>query len=813
MLSSTLPAAQIADRVNAELKVNSSLVITAPPGAGKSTLLPLTILEGLVNGGKILMLEPRRLAARQIAERMAEMLGEKVGETVGYRIRFESCVSAKTRIEVLTEGILTRMLIDDSTLEGVSVVIFDEFHERSINSDVALALTREAQNIIRPDLKIVIMSATIDATNICSALNAPLVESMGRMFPVDIKHVDCDISETSKIDEIARTVVSAILSAHREHEGDILAFLPGQAEIQKCEEMLGDTLQGTHIFPLYGLLSQQQQRQAIAPSKEGERKVVLATPIAETSLTIQGVRIVIDSGLCRKLVFSPQNALSHLATVRISMDMATQRSGRAGRLSSGVCYRLWNLATEHRMKECRTPEIMEADLSPMFLDIASWGEADIDELSWLTPPPHSNVLQAKNLLQLLDAIDDNGKVTKHGRELSSLPCHPRIAQMLVNAENCKNKSLAADIAALLESKDPFAAQNDADINSRITALKQFRERKEKANYSFAFAQINRIAEQYRRLVKVKEDNSQHNHYTTGKLIASAYPERIAKADDSAIGHFLLANGTTTLLDSADELSSHDFLAIASLGSRIFLASPLSTNDLTPFIKQKDNLSWDNKQSAIISRRENRIGRILLSTQPIQNIPQEDIIRTLCEAAPKYGLTMFDFNDKVQNLQRRIQAVANWHPELEIPDVSTEAVLSRASDWLLTTNVKKVDMCSSILSLLSYEQQQQIDKLAPTHITVPTGSKIKVEYRQGAEQPILRVRLQECFGLQDTPRIDNGRMPVLMELLSPGFKPVQLTQDLKNFWQDTYFEVRKELRRRYPKHSWPDNPLDTPPSRK
>lgn len=813
MISSTLPAAQIADRVNSILNKNSTLVITAPPGAGKSTLLPLTILEGLVDGGKILMLEPRRLAARQIAEHMAEMLGEKVGETVGYRIRFESCVSAKTRIEVLTEGILTRMLIDDSTLEGVSVVIFDEFHERSINSDVALALTREAQNIIRPDLKIVIMSATIDAAGICSALNAPLVESKGKMFPVEIKHVDCDLSDTSRVDDIARTVTSTILSAHKEHEGDILVFLPGQAEIQRCEEMLGESLQATHIYPLYGMLSQQQQRQAIAPSREGERKVVLATPIAETSLTIQGVKIVIDSGLCRKLVFSPQNALSHLTTVRISMDMATQRSGRAGRLSSGVCYRLWSLATEHRMEENRTPEILEADLSPMLLDIASWGEADINDLAWLTPPPQSNVLQAKNLLLLLEAIDDNGKITKHGRELSSLPCHPRIAQMLVNAENCKYKSLAADIAALLESKDPMATQNDADINSRIIALRLFRERKDINGKSYSFSQINRISEQYRRLVKVKEDNSAYDHYATGKLIASAYPERIAKAEDSALGHYLLANGNTAIMDTTDYLSSYDFLAIASLNSKIFLASPLTRNDLTPFTKPKDNISWDNKQSTIISRREYRIGRILIDSQPIQNIPQEDIIRALCQAAPKYGLTMFDFNDKVQNQQRRIQAVAQWHPELSLPDVSTEAVLSRAEDWLFTTNVKKVDMLSSIWSLLSYEQQQQVDILAPTHITVPTGSKIKVEYRQGAEQPILRVRLQECFGLQDTPRINNGRTQVLMELLSPGFKPVQLTQDLKNFWQKTYFEVRKELRRRYPKHSWPDNPLDTPPSRK
>jgi len=808
LIKTNLPASLIADSVNQQLKQHSSLVVTAPPGAGKSTLLPLTILEGVSDGGKILMLEPRRLAARQIAERMAELLGEKVGKTVGYRIRFENNVSKDTRIEVLTEGILTRKLIADPTLEGVSVVIFDEFHERSITSDVALALTREAQDIIRPDLKIVIMSATIDASTICETLKAPLIESEGRMFPVEIIHTDSDINEKSRVDEIASEVVRTIISAHDDHKGDILAFLPGQAEIMKCEEMLQNALGNTHICPLYGLLSSQQQRLAISPSKEGERKVVLATPIAETSLTIQGVKIVIDSGLCRKLVFSPQNALSHLTTARISMDMAKQRTGRAGRVSEGICYRLWSLATEHRMDDCRVPEILEADLSPMCLDISAWGESDLMNLPWMTTPTVGNIAKAKDLLLILKAIDDKGHITEHGKTLSKLPCHPRIAQMLISAKTPLLKALACDIAALLESKDPFNEENNADINTRLIKLRKLRA----IGNLGSFAQINRIAQQYLHLINIKEDNSSINPYDTGMLIASAYPERIAKAHENGLGTFKLASGDNTSVEQSDLLSSYDWLAVASLGSRIFLASPLHLKDIEPMIQTKDVLSWDNKKGCIVAQQESRIGRLTIATRPIQNIKQEDVIHTLCEAAPKYGLSMFTFDDKVQNLQRRIEAVRSWHPEMKIPDLSTEAVLARAEDWLITTDIRKVNMCDAIWSLLSYDQQQTIDRLAPTHITVTTGSKIKVEYRHGAEMPILRVRLQECFGMKDTPRIDDGRQTVLLELLSPGFKPVQLTQDLHSFWESTYFEVRKELRRRYPKHSWPDNPLEALPTR-
>lgn len=794
------------------------MVVTAAPGAGKSTMLPLMLPQE----GKILMLEPRRLAARQIAERMASLLGENVGETVGYRIRFESRVSSKTRIEVLTEGILTRMLIDDPTLEGVSTVIFDEFHERSLHSDVALALTREAQQVIRPDLKIILMSATIDAAAICRALGATHLHSEGRMFPVEIRHV----AENAGV-PLADLIIHTTREAHRQHEGDILVFLPGEAEIRRCQEILESSADPdwdhTHICPLYGMLSQAEQNRAIAPSRNGERKVVLATPIAETSLTIEGVRIVIDSGLCRQMVFDPQNGLSHLETIRISLDMANQRSGRAGRVAEGICYRLWSLATEHRMAENREPEILSADLAPMMLDIAAWGEIHAERLPWITPPPTAHLSQASRLLEMLDAYNPDKGITSHGRRLAQLPCHPRVAEMLLQSANDEETALAADIAALLDERDPMAStENDADINTRLLSLRESRRQHREGRQ---WNRISQIAAQYRRLMKVKGSNAPIPPTTTGRLLAAAYPERIAKALDHQPGAFRTASGDNVALPLADPLSAYLWIAIASLNAgsgRVFLASPVDEADLTHWSRSVTNLSWDSRQGRIIAQQEERLGQLLLESKPISNLPQELLHQTLCEAAHKEGTSMLDFGDEsLQNLQRRVAAVAVWHPELELPDLSTEAVLARTEEWLplylgKATNLselKKIPVAQALWGLLSYDQQISVDRLAPTHIPVPTGSRIRVEYRQGAELPILRVRLQECFGLLDTPRVDDGRRPVLMELLSPGFKPVQLTQDLRSFWQGTYFEVRKELRRRYPKHSWPENPLEAEPTRR
>ena len=799
-----LPVWNVVEEVNGLLADHPSIVLTAPPGAGKSTLLPLTVLDA-VEEGRVVVVEPRRIAAIQIAERMSAMIGETVGNTVGYRVRFDTKVSASTRVEVITEGILLRMLVDDPTLDGVSVVMFDEFHERSLASDTALALVREVQGIIRPDLHMVIMSATIDTDYICSSLNAPLVESQGRMYDVEIQH-----GEEATVYDCASQMASAIMKAHREQQGDILAFLPGQAEIMRCREILGDSLGFTSVLPLYGMLTPQQQRRAIMPSNEGERKLVLATSIAETSLTIEGVRVVVDSGFCRRMVFDPRSGLSHLDTVRISMDMARQRTGRAGRVGEGICYRLWSLATEHRMDDCRKPEIVEADLSSVLLDISAWGSDDIMELPWLTPPPQSNVSQARQLLLMLGAIDDNGRITAHGKRLASLPCHPRIAQMLLTAETDSLKALAADIAAILEERDILNTETDADINTRIALLRDAR----RTRHHGRWGRIINIAEQYRQLVRVAEDNDYMSPYDSGRLIASAYPERIAVSDDN--GNYKLANGNIVTLDSGDDLIACPLLAVASLGTRIFLASPLSKDSLKGIARWTDNVFWDGKQGRVVARRELRIGAVILDTRPlVDNDVRERITNAICFAARKDGLSMFSFSDDVQALQRRIAAVSSWHPELSLPDVSTEAVLSSVSKWLplyigkasTAAELRKINMHDVVWGMLTYEQQTTVDALAPTHIAVPTGSRIRVDYRQGAEAPVLSVRLQECFGLTSTPCIDGGKRPVLMELLSPGFKPVQLTQDLANFWQSTYFEVRKELRRRYPKHHWPDNPLE------
>lgn len=814
--ASTLPALSIADSINQTLKESANLVVTAPPGAGKSTLLPLTILEGMNSKGKILMLEPRRLAARQIAERMANLIGEPTGKTVGYRVRFENKVSAETRIEVLTEGILTRMLVNDATLEGIDAIIFDEFHERSIHSDLALALTLQAQHIIRPDLKIIIMSATIDTSFICQKLQAPLIECAGRMFPVQTVYAKADVDKYN----IHKEVAAMVMRAHRDHEGDILAFLPGQADIQRCEELLANSLAGTstQIYPLYGNLPPEKQRQAIAPSRHGERKIVLATPIAETSLTIEGVRIVVDSGLCRQLVFDAHTGLSHLTTVRISKDMAIQRRGRAGRVAEGICYRLWTQTSEHLMQEQRKPEIEEADLTTMVLDIAAFGEKDPMSLPWLTPPSHNNIYNAKHLLLSLQAISEDGSATHLGKEMAALPCHPRIAKMILCSDTDAQKALACDMAALLEEKDPMSENADSDMTLRITMLRSQREKKNLGRW----ARIAQIAQEYRKLLQVKEDNLPVDPEAVGSLIASAYPERIAMALDN-IGNFRLSGGQSLFIDKEDPMSTHSWLAIASLNAvgkkgKVFLSAPVNINDLPT--STYTNISWDSKAGMVRMQRESRIGMLVIESKPIHDADKEEVIDIICSAVKKDGLSMFDWNEQVKRLQQRVAKIKQWHPEKDVPDLSTEHLMKTATEWLpfyleqegkLKTTIaelKKLDLAEILWAQIPYELQEEIDHLAPTHIEVPSGSRIRIDYRPGAEAPVLSVRLQECFGMNQTPKIDNGRQPLLMELLSPGFKPVQLTQDLASFWQGTYFDVRKELKRRYPKHFWPENPLES-----
>lgn len=795
-----LPVGEVAGNVNRSLERNPRVVVTAPPGSGKSTLLPLVILQGL-DEGKILMLEPRRVAARQIASRMADMLGERVGETVGYRIRFETKISDKTRIEVITEGILERLLVDDPTLEGYSAVIFDEFHERNLASDVALALTVEAQRLVRPELRVVIMSATIDAASICRTLDAPLVESAGKMYGVSVIHLDDYDMRESPL-----AVADCVRRALREQEGDILAFLPGQGEIMRCMDILRDSVPlDVSLLPLYGQLSPEQQQLTLMPSSPGRRKIVLATSIAETSITIEGVTTVVDSGLCRRMEFDPSTSLSRLVTTRVSLDMADQRSGRAGRLSEGVCYRLWSKPAQSRMKEHREPEILSADLSSMILAVAAWGESKPERLQWITPPPRKLLFSGRRLLENLGAVDSCGCITPRGRRLAALPCHPRIAAMLLHADDNKSRILAAEIAAILEERDLVNDENDADITTRLLMLESKR--------GGRWRRVEEAVGQYCRMVGAYGDSPCPDPFHAGRLIAVAYPERVAMRQEDC--RYRMAEGSCVTLGRDDDLASNRFLAVAAAGNRIFLAAPLSEADARALARWHENVSWDSRQGRVAARRELRVGALVLDEVPLEKVSQSDIMEILCEAALKEGRTMFDFNDSYGNMQRRIATLATWHPELQIPDVGVEALLSDAQRWLplyagnasSVAELRKIDMSAVVWGLLSYDQQLAADRLVPERFRLPCGRTVRIDYRQGAQAPVISARLQDCFGLLETPRLDDGRHPALMELLSPGFKPVQLTSDMENFWKETYFEVRKELRRRYPRHRWPENPLD------
>lgn len=805
-----LPIIEITEAVNRELAASGMLVVTAPPGAGKSTVLPLSLLGdgafGTEAHGKILMLEPRRLAAKQVAHRMANLLGERVGDTVGYRIRHENKVSARTKIEVLTEGVLTRMLIDDPTLEGVDTVIFDEVHERSLQSDLALALTRESRRLVRPDLRILLMSATIDAGALCEALSNDVagrvkcLESKGRMFPVRIVREEMEVG-------------TAIMRALREEKGDMLVFLPGEYEIRMWPERLS-ALEDVAVCPLYSNLPAEEQTRALFPSLDGKRKIVLATSIAETSLTIEGIRIVIDSGLCRRPVTDQRTGLSHLQTEQISLDMADQRAGRAGRLEEGVCYRLWSLATEHRMAAMRQPEIEEADLSGLYLSVLAWGEQHPERLPWLTTPPAGHLAAALTMLEKLHAVGAKG-LTSVGQQMAQLPCHPRIAAMLLaakrGADSAAETHVAAQYAAILEDKDPMPQVNTADLSLRLEAIRKQPRLQQSVKRYEAILQGNQPVADGAVLPKGGHNTS----------LMAAFPERIAVRVGPGV--YQLASGGRARLMEDDPLAAEKWLVVPSMDAksgRIFLAAALSEDAVKTAASEQETIEYDAKGNKMQAWKELRIGSIVLSRTPMAETSalRKKAYTALAELVKKSGVQMLEWNEKAWGLQQRIGFAAKWHPEMNFPSVTDEDIYASADEWLelyLPSPfgvLSKVDMEEVVMSRLTYEQQQALERWAPTHITVPTGSCIRLDYRMGADYPVLKVRLQECFGLLDTPTVDEGRCPVLMELLSPGFKPIQLTRDLASFWSGTYFEVKKELKRRYPKHAWPDDPLSSLPVR-
>lgn len=756
------------------------------------------------------MLEPRRLAARSIASRMAELLGEPVGKTVGYRVRFDNKVSESTRIEVLTEGILTRMIHSDNELQGIGMVIFDEFHERSIHADVAMALCREAQQVLRPDLRILVMSATLDMPQLTALLNTEAVISKGRQYPVDIRYTG--EQEISILPELA---ARTILQATREQEGDILAFFPGEGEIRKCEELLRKDLKGFAIHPLYGMLPQNKQFAAIMPDRSGKRKVVLATSIAETSLTIEGIKTVVDTGFGRKSRFDPKSGLSRLETVQISADSADQRAGRAGRLSPGVCYRMWSKATHSQLEPHPTPEILEADLTSLVLDLAQWGIVDASQLTWLNPPPKGALALASETLHQLNALE-HGRITEHGQRIHALPCHPRIAHMLIEADDLGLLPLATDIAAILEERDPLPKEAGIDINLRIETLRRFRGENRLNN---KFARIEKIAESYRRMFDAQATNGPVDSFETGLILSHAYPERIAFARPGNNAQFQLANGKYAMAGHRDDLAHEPWLAVANIDARdgmgkIFMASPLNPRDLAPLVKERDVITWDTKRGGLIASRDLRIGSIVLQSKPLPNPDESHLAAAISEAIKKEGETLLDFNEDVVQWQNRVLSLRKWNPQQGWPDVSTATLLLTNREWLSPyldqirkpEDLKKINLQEVLHhNLLTWEQQQLLQGLAPERIDVPSGSSIRLMYRGDAEPPILSVRLQEVFGVADTPRVNGGQQSVLMQLLSPGFKPVQITADLRSFWNDAYFEVKKDLKRRYPKHHWPDDP--------
>ncbi|PNY82534.1 ATP-dependent helicase HrpB [Deinococcus koreensis] len=809
-----LPIAEVIPAVKQALSVHPLVVVQAPPGAGKSTALPLELLdEPWLAGRQIIMLQPRRVAARAVAARLAEGLGEDVGGTVGYRVRFESRVSARTRLEVVTEGILTRRLQRDPELAGVGLVILDEFHERSLNADLALALLREVQGALRDDLRVLVMSATLDP-GLPVRLGAPLIESQGRAYPVEVRYLPTDPAGRVE-DVVARTVRAAL----EEHPGDILAFLPGVREIRGAQGQLSGV--GAEVLPLYGDLPLREQRRALLPDPQGRRKVVLATSIAETSLTIQGVRVVVDGGQSRGQAFDPGTGLSRMVTARVTRDSATQRAGRAGRTAPGVAYRLWSERTQALLPESRPPEILEADLAPLTLELAQWGESDPAALAWLDAPPEPRVEVARTLLRGLSALDAGGRATPEGQRLLEFPTHPRLAHLLSVGAGRGLGALAADVAALLEERDPLPPGTGADLTERVSALRAWRCRQPGRGDEAVLERVERLSRQWRGLLGVRADDSPPETFDVGSLVALAYPERIALAREAVAGlpggRYLLAGGQGAALPEGDALAGARALAVAHLDARqaegrIYLAAPLELAALSEQATWHDSVRWDARAGALVAKQEQRLGALVLAARPLKNLPAEQRITALSGAIRSEGLHLLSFSPEAASFRARVESLRAWRPEDGWPDLSDDALLDTLEEWLgphlgpvrTREELARVALLPALQARLPWDKTRELDELAPTHLSVPTGSRIRLTYRPG-EAPILAVKLQELFGLADTPTVNAGRTPVLLHLLSPAGRPVQVTQDLRSFWNSSYFEVRKDLRGRYPKHPWPDDP--------
>jgi ATP-dependent helicase HrpB len=809
---SPLPIDAVLPDLTAALRANSAAVLVAPPGAGKTTRVPLVLAgENWAKDGRILVLEPRRLAARAAAERMAHTLGERVGDTVGLRVRFGSKISRKTRIEIITEGIFTRLVLDDPMLKGVGAVLFDEYHERSLDADLGLALARDVQQGLREDLRILVMSATIDGARIATLLGGtPVIESEGRAFAVETRYIGRDARP------IEPQVADAIMRATRAEQGSLLAFLPGAAEIRRTQALLeGRTAPSTDIVALYGALAGADQDRAIAPAAPGRRKIVLATAIAETSITIAGVRIVIDSGLARVPRYEPDVGVTRLETVRVSRAAADQRRGRAGRTESGVCYRLWDEPQTAALEPFARPEILAADLSSFALDLAAWGSGP-EKLVFLDPPPRSALVEAKSLLAELGAIDGDGRITAEGRLLRRLPLPPRLARMVVDAGSEGAALAAAEIAALIGERG--LGGDDVDLRSRLNVLRH--DRSPRARDARAMAQ--RWAE------IAGKTGSPGGELSVGTLLALAYPERIAKNRGGAAGAFVLVNGRGAAIVAASPLAREPFLAVAELAGsaaqgRILLAAPITLDEIeTRFsdrIEAREDVTFDAASGSLRGRRGRRLGAVTLSDQPMPVAPNDNTAQKLAEGIARIGIdrlpwtkSLIQWRDRIMFL--RASKGGEW------PDLSDAALAESVSDWLGPALASKTavgeitadELEATLGALVAWPLKRRLDAEAPTHFKAPTGSHVPIDY-EAEGGPKISIRVQELFGLDRHPAIADGKVPLLIELLSPAHRPVQMTRDLPGFWRGSYAAVRTDMRGRYPKHPWPDDPVTAAATRR
>lgn len=823
-----LPVEKILPQLKNSLAKANSVILKAPPGAGKTTVVPIAFLnEPWLDGKKIIMLEPRRLAARSAAYRMADNLGEPVGKTVGYRTRTDSRISHDTRIEVVTEGIFTRQILNDSELKNVALVIFDEFHERSIHTDLGLALALDVQTVLRDDLKILIMSATLDPEKIAAIFDKPgLVSCEGRMFDVKTEYL-MKSSLRERLEDFAARAVGKSLD---EGKGSILCFLPGVGEIRRVvEKIKGEPGLSEDIIvcPLYGDLDKREQDAAIQPAPAGKRKIVIATSIAESSITIDGVSVVIDSGLSRKSVFDSRTGMSHLETVRVSRASADQRRGRAGRTCPGVCYRLWGENENSMMPEYDVPEILESDLANLALALAEWGVSDTSTLKWLDVPPSAKFAQSVELLDELGAVDEKGKITAHGRKMLAAGTHPRLANMIIRSSEIGLGSLACDIAAILEEKDLIkfkAGSRNSDLRLRLEEL-----RRSSGIYHIDDSvrwRVKNFSEEFRRRIGI--DFRECDPETAGVVLGFAYPDRIAKRREGGNSPYLLSCGRAAKFANLEPLSNEEFLTVAELDdkekdAKILLAAPLTRNDLETYfagnIRLTQVIEWDDRTASVAVLGKRMFGEIILEEFPLKNPDMRKIADAVLNGIRIRGLSSLPWNEETENLRKRIELVARIDKKNNWPDLSDNAFLENLDDWLSPflkgvrkiEDFKRINLHEALDGFLDWKHRELLDKLAPTHLKVASGSMIRLNYREG-DVPVLAVRVQELFGTGEHPCVGGGKIPVLVKILSPSMRPVQITSDLPGFWSRSYQLVKKDLKGRYPKHFWPDNPMEVSATR-